>query len=226
MKREIIQTEDGSKTIRIIELEENYHSIHGALQEANHVFMKYGLEEFQDKKELSIFEMGFGTGLNACLTAINSTKLKVNIEYHGVEAFPVSQIELDELEYGILLGEENRDLYNKLHAVEWNQSIEIYKGFNLKKIHSEIQHVDLRCEFYDIIFYDAFGPRVQNELWSEDVFKKMYNSLKIGGFLVTYCAKGQVKRNMKAVGFKVEGLPGPPGKREMTRAWKMEVVSN
>ncbi len=220
MKREIIKTEDGSKTIRIIELEENYHSIHGALQEANHVFMKYGLEEFKHKNELRILEMGFGTGLNTCLTAINSKDLKVNIEYHGIEAFPVSQIELDELEYGSLLGEENRDLYNQLHLVEWNQSIEIYKGFNLKKIHSEIQNIELQNEFYDIVFYDAFGPRVQNELWSEEVFQKMFNSLKTGGFLVTYCAKGQVKRNMKAVGFTVEVLPGPPGKREMTRAWK------
>jgi tRNA U34 5-methylaminomethyl-2-thiouridine-forming methyltransferase MnmC len=220
MKREVIQTEDGSKTIRIIELEENYHSIHGALQEANHVFMKYGLEEFKDKDQLSILEMGFGTGLNTCLTAINSSKLKVKIEYHGIEAFPVSQEELDALDYGNLLGEENRSLYDKIHSVNWDESLEISEGFNLKKIHSEIQNTQLQNEFYDIIFYDAFGPRVQDELWSEAIFQKMYNSLKVGGFLVTYCAKGQVKRNMKAVGFMVEALPGPPGKREMTRAWK------
>jgi tRNA U34 5-methylaminomethyl-2-thiouridine-forming methyltransferase MnmC len=220
VKREVIQTEDGSKTIRIIELEENYHSIHGALQEANHVFMKYGLQEFKDKDELSIFEMGFGTGLNACLTAIQSQILEVKVNYHGLEAFPVSQEELNELEYGTLLGQENKSLYDALHLAKWNEPVKISESFTINKIQNEIQKIELPVEAYDLIFYDAFGPRVQNELWSEEVFQKMFNSLKIGGFLVTYCAKGQVKRNMKAVGFEVEPLPGPPGKREMTRAWK------
>ena len=220
MKREVIQTEDGSKTIRIIELEENYHSIHGALQEANHVFMKYGLQEFKDKDELSIFEMGFGTGLNGCLTAIQSQVLEVKINYHGLEAFPVSQEELNELEYGTLLGQENRSLYDSLHLAKWNEPVKISESFTINKIQDEIQKIELPIEAYDLIYYDAFGPRVQNELWSEEVFQKMFNSLKIGGFLVTYCAKGQVKRNMKSVGFEVEPLPGPPGKREMTRAWK------
>lgn len=220
MKREVIQTEDGSKTIRIIELEENYHSIHGALQEANHVFLKYGLEEFKDRSELSIFEMGFGTGLNACLTAIQSQVLEVKINYHGLEAFPVCQEELNELEYGTLLGQENKSLYDSLHLAKWNEPVKISESFTINKIQDEIQKIELPIEAYDLIYYDAFGPRVQNELWSEEVFQKMFNSLKIGGFLVTYCAKGQVKRNMKAVGFEVEPLPGPPGKREMTRAWK------
>jgi tRNA U34 5-methylaminomethyl-2-thiouridine-forming methyltransferase MnmC len=220
VKREVIQTEDGSKTIRIIELEENYHSIHGALQEANHVFLKYGLKEFKDRSELSIFEMGFGTGLNACLTAIQSQVLEVKIKYHGLEAFPVSQEELIQLEYGTLLGEENKSLYNALHLAKWNEEVEISERFTLKKIQAAIQDLELQDGMYDLIYYDAFGPRVQNELWSEEIFQKMFNSLKHGGFLVTYCAKGQVKRNMKAVGFAVEPLPGPPGKREMTRAWK------
>jgi tRNA U34 5-methylaminomethyl-2-thiouridine-forming methyltransferase MnmC len=220
MKREVIQTEDGSKTIRIIELEENYHSIHGALQEANHVFMKYGLQEFKDKDELSIFEMGFGTGLNACLTAIQSQVLEVKINYHGLEAFPVSQEELNELEYGTLLGQENKSLYESLHLVKWNEPVKISESFTINKIQDDIQKIELPIEAYDLIYYDAFGPRVQNELWSEEIFQKMFNSLKHGGFLVTYCAKGQVKRNMKSVGFEVEPLPGPPGKREMTRAWK------
>lgn len=223
MNREVIQTEDGSKTIRIIDLNENYHSIHGALQEANHVFMKYGLLEFQDKMELAIFEMGFGTGLNAYLTAIKASELKMKVEYHGVEAFPVSDKELIELDYGGLIGEESRFIYDKLHTANWDQSVEIVNGFQLKKIHNEIQKMDFPSAFYDIVFYDAFGPQVQEDVWSVEIFEKIYSSMKAGGFLVTYCAKGQVKRNLKAVGFTIEELPGPPGKREMTRAWKRDV---
>ena len=220
MQREVIQTEDGSKTIRIIELNENYHSIHGALQEANHVFMKYGLLEFQNKEELSVFEMGFGTGLNAYLTAVKASELKIKVDYHGLEAYPVSKEELIALDYGGLIGEENRFIYDQLHSCHWDESVEIIEGFSLHKIQKEIQTNNFPVSFYDLVFYDAFGPQVQEDMWSVEIFEKIFSSLKTGGFLVTYCAKGQVKRNLKAVGFTIEALPGPPGKREMTRAWK------
>jgi tRNA U34 5-methylaminomethyl-2-thiouridine-forming methyltransferase MnmC len=220
MKREIVETEDGSKTIRLIDLDENYHSSHGALQEALHVFIKNGLLEFKEKSQISIFEMGFGTGLNAFLSAIKSSELKLKVEYSGVEAFPVSESEIKALGYDHLMGDSNVELYEKIHVSSWEEMNEISTFFSLKKIKNELQSLELEKESFDIIYYDAFGPRAQDEMWSVDLFQKMYDSLKVGGFLVTYCAKGQVKRNMKAVGFTIEPLPGPPGKREMTRAWK------
>ena len=220
MKREVIETGDGSKTIRIIDLDENYHSTHGALQEAEHVFIKNGLFEFIDKSQISIFEMGFGTGLNAFLSAIKSNQLKLKIEYTGIEAFPVSIDELNQLGYHDIAGESNSDLYNKLHETLWGEMNEISEWFSLRKINDQLQLINFDNESFDIVYYDAFGPRAQEEMWSIELFQKMYDSIKEGGFLVTYCAKGQVKRNMKAVGFEVEPLPGPPGKREMTRAWK------
>ena len=220
MKREIVETGDGSKTIRIVDLDENYHSSHGALQEALHVFIKNGLLEFKEKSQISIFEMGFGTGLNTFLSAIKSSELKLKIEYSGVEAFPISEDEIIDLEYAQLVGDENVELYKKIHSSSWEEMNEISAFFTLKKIKNQLQNLELEKESFDINYYDAFGPRAQDEMWSVELFKKMYDSLKVGGFLVTYCAKGQVKRNMKEVGFTVEPLPGPPGKREMTRAWK------
>jgi tRNA U34 5-methylaminomethyl-2-thiouridine-forming methyltransferase MnmC len=220
MKREVIETGDGSKTIRIIDLDENYHSTHGALQEAEHVFIKNGLLEFINKSQISIFEMGFGTGLNAFLSAIKANDLKLKIEYTGIEAFPVSIDELNQLGYHEIAGKTNSDLYNKLHETLWGDMNEISEWFSLRKINDQLQLINFDNESFDIVYYDAFGPRAQEEMWSIELFQKMYDSIKEGGFLVTYCAKGQVKRNMKAVGFEVEPLPGPPGKREMTRAWK------
>ena len=220
MKREVIETGDGSKTIRIIDLDENYHSTHGALQEAEHVFIKNGLLEFIDKSQISIFEMGFGTGLNAFLSAIKANDLKLKIEYTGIEAFPVSIDELNQLGYNDIAGKSNSELYNKLHETLWGEMNEISEWFSLRKINDQLQLINFENESFDIVYYDAFGPRAQEEMWSIELFQKMYDSIKEGGFLVTYCAKGQVKRNMKAVGFEVEPLPGPPGKREMTRAWK------
>ncbi len=210
MKREVIETGDGSKTIRIIDLDENYHSTHGALQEAEHVFIKNGLLGFFDKSQISIFEMGFGTGLNAFLSAIKANDLKLKIEYTGIEAFPVSIDELNQLGYHEIAGESNSDLYNKLHETLWGEMNEISEWFSLRKINDQLQLINFDNESFDIVYYDAFGPRAQEEMWSIELFQKMYDSIKKGGFLVTYCAKGQVKRNMKAVGFEVEPLPGPP----------------
>jgi tRNA U34 5-methylaminomethyl-2-thiouridine-forming methyltransferase MnmC len=220
MKREVIKTSDGSKTIRILELDENYHSIHGALQEANHVFIKYGLEGLGTKKTLSIFEMGFGTGLNAFLTALKARDLQVKVEYQAIEAYPVSREELQELGYAFLNGKDDIPIYQQLHEVKWEELHGINAHFSLKKINKKLEEAKMEPAYFDLIYYDAFGPRAQEEMWSVGPLRKMYECLKPGGFLVTYCAKGQVKRNLKEVGFRIEVLPGPPGKREMTRAWK------
>ena len=220
MKREVVITADGSKTIRIIDLDENYHSSHGALQEANHVFIENGLNSLANQTEISIFEMGLGTGLNAFLTAIKAGELGLKVNYFGIEAFPVQIDEIIELDYKNLMGERFSDLYLSIHESEWNKLVEINANFSLKKIKGELQNEEMPQAFFDIVYYDAFGPRAQDEMWSKELFQKMYDSIKQGGFLVTYCAKGQVKRDLKAVGFTIEPLPGPPGKREMTRAWK------
>lgn len=214
MKRSIIQTSDGSHTIHVEELDETYHSRHGAAQEAKHVFIDHGLNFIQGKSEpIEIFEMGFGTGLNAWLTAISTS---FPVRYTGLEAFPVEKEIYEQLNYA----ESNKEIYKAIMTAEWESWNEISNQFQLLKIHDKLETVSLLKEHYDLIFYDAFGPRAQEELWGLDPIKKISNSLKVGGVLVTYCAQGQFKRNLKACGMEVQSLPGPPGKREMTRAIK------
>lgn len=219
MKRKIITTGDGSKTIQIEDWNEQYHSIHGAVQEAYHVFIKHGLSLFKDEP-VSILEIGFGTGLNAIITAIEAPKSNLTINYTGVEAYPVSLEEVSQLNYiEQLNAKESADVFTKMHKVEWELSAAILPNFQLLKRKQDF--LDITDEAtYNLIYFDAFGARVQPELWTETVFEIMYNALKINGVLVTYAAKGSVRRAMLAVGFKVERLPGPPGKREMLRATK------
>lgn len=220
--KEIFTTADGSKTFYLPELNEYYHSHHGAIQEAKHVFLKNGLFEKLNETEISIFEVGFGTGLNAFLTAIEAEKLKLQISYTGIEAFPLTSIEASEMTYTNNPDLELfDDLFTAIHAAEWNKEIEITTNFKLTKINQKLQDINLEKEQFDIIYFDAFGPRVQDELWQLEIFQKLFHSLKPNGIFVTYCAKGQVKRDLKAVGFIVETLAGPPGKREMVRGRKL-----
>lgn len=221
MKREIIVTADGSKTIHLPELNENYHSHHGALQEALHVFIKHGLEFMMWKKDLNVLEVGFGTGLNALLSFDFARKNDLNLYYQGLEAYPISREEISSLDYISLPSlKELEKEYLELHNVVWNEKVLINSNFILSKVQQKLQDFLPESGSIDLIFFDAFGPRVQEELWSVEIFEKLFNAMNNGGVLVTYCAKGQVKRNMKAAGFTIEALPGPPGKREMTRAVK------
>ncbi|MDO6853646.1 tRNA (5-methylaminomethyl-2-thiouridine)(34)-methyltransferase MnmD [Cellulophaga lytica] len=220
MKRKIITTGDGSKTIQIEDWNEQYHSIHGAVQEAYHVFIKHGLSLFKDEP-VSILEIGFGTGLNAIITAIEAPKSNLNIDYTGVEAYPVEAEEVAELNYIAQLNASNfEDVFNKMHNVSWEVKTEILPNFNLLKREQNFLDITDK-EAYNLIYFDAFGARVQPELWTENIFGIMHNALQTNGVLVTYAAKGSVRRAMLAVGFKVERLPGPPGKREMLRATKL-----
>ena len=219
MKREIIETGDGSKTIFISEWNEHYHSKHGAIQEAQHVFIKSGFHHLISKQiqDISILEIGFGTGLNAFLTLKEVQDSNIKIHYTGVEAYPVSQEELKLLNY--TSSKEEKDLFKVMHELPWEKEGELLENFYIlkkKKTFSEIDDSGL----YNLIYFDAFGVRVQPELWTESIFKKMFNALKPDGVLVTYAAAGLVRRAMKSVGFAVEKLPGPPGKREMLRACK------
>jgi len=219
MQREIITTADGSKTIQIKDWDEQYHSKHGAIQEAYHVFIKHGLNLFKNR-DLSILEIGFGTGLNALITLLESPKLKLNINYKGVEAFPVSADELKQLNYlEELKANSFNEAFNTMHTSPWDTELLISEAFKLYKQKSDFKDI-IDVDVHDLIYFDAFGARVQPELWTEAVFELMYNTLKANGVLVTYSAKGSVRRAMQAVGFQVERLPGPPGKREMLRATK------
>ena len=221
MKRSIITTGDGSTTIRLEEWQEHYHSSHGAVNEARHVFIENGLKCFQNRK-IAILEIGFGTGLNAFITYLESPKLGLSICYEGVEAYPVEKDELSELNYiSQLDAEAHKDIFKQMHQVSWDKEVVIAPHFSLNKRKQQFEQISDDSRFH-LIYYDAFGARVQPELWTESVFKKMYEALCPGGCLVTYSSKSSARRAMLAVGFRVEKLYGPPGKREMLRAWKEE----
>ena len=219
MKREIIQTLDGSTTIQLTEWNECYHSKHGAIQEAQHVFIKNGLSLFQNQ-EIAILEIGFGTGLNAFITLLESKKMNQTIDYVGVEAYPISAAEVLSMNYVDELDSKlESSTFEKIHESSWEEKVILNDRFALTKRKQFFQDIEDENRF-DLIYFDAFGYRVQPELWSTEIFRKMYNSLKSNGILVTYAARGVVKRSMIEVGFTVEKLAGPPGKREMFRARK------
>jgi tRNA U34 5-methylaminomethyl-2-thiouridine-forming methyltransferase MnmC len=219
LKREIIITSDGSTTIHLPDWNEQYHSKHGAIQEAYHVFIKHGLESVS-QSEISILEIGFGTGLNAFITFLEASKTHRNIDYVGVEAHPVALEEVKQLNYVQELGAQSfSDQFDLMHSIPWEEKAEISNNFSLQK-REQFFHDISDEDQYNLVYFDAFGARVQPDLWTEEIFTIMYKAMKAGGILVTYAAKGSVRRAMQAVGFEVERLPGPPGKREMLRATK------
>ncbi len=224
MERKIIKTADGSVTIHLPDWNEQYHSKHGAVQEARHVFLKMGLYTLLERSNfsrLSILEIGFGTGLNAFLTLLEAERLGLKVDYTGVEAYPVASEEVELLNYPEAVhAEDKAGYFQKLHASDWEKEVEISDFFKLVKHQKKFDEIRDN-ELYDLIYFDAFGARVQPELWTEEIFALMFNALKSGGVLVTYAAKGSVRRAMLASGFQVEKLPGPPGKREMLRAVKL-----
>lgn len=219
MKRNVTITADGSTTLEVEGWREHYHSTHGAIAEAYHVFIKNGLLLFQEKP-VAILEIGLGVGLNTFITFLEHTKYNQTIYYQAVEAYPVNEEQAFAMNYPeVLNAEQYVDIYKKIHTCNWEQTTELSPTFTLCK----------RCQFFEeitdfqsfnLIYFDAFGARVQPELWTVQIFQKMYNALKSGGVLVTYSAKGSVRRAMLEVGFEVEKLAGPPNKREMLRATK------
>lgn len=231
MERKIVITADGSSTIHLPEWDEQYHSKHGAIQEAYHVFIKHGLHHFLEanadcEQPISILEIGFGTGLNAFITLLESEKRKTAIHYTGVEAYPVPMDEINQLNYTRVLNVANKNhLFMLLHQSPWESAQHISTYFSITKQNKFFFEIN-DCSTYNLIYFDAFGARVQPELWTEAIFKKMYGALKPNGVLVTYSAKGSVRRAMQAVGLTVERLPGPPGKREMLRATKYPTIQN
>jgi tRNA U34 5-methylaminomethyl-2-thiouridine-forming methyltransferase MnmC len=228
MEHKIITTSDGSHSIYIPELNENYHSIHGAIQESKHVFIDAGLKLLGKREKINILEVGFGTGLNALLTLIENINSELRISYTAIESFPLNEKFFLKLNYVSLLNQFNdlqkkdlSDIFNRMHQSEWDKDVLISELFKLKKVNNTFQETILKNNVFDLIYFDAFGPPVQPEMWTDQIFSKVAASAKPGAILVTYCAKGEVKRILKRTGFIVESLPGPPGKREMIRAIKV-----
>lgn len=220
MHPKLILTSDGSHSLRVDELDEHYHSIHGAIQESKHVFIEAGLKYFKEKDNLAVFEVGLGTGLNVLLSVLESMNSPQKIHYTSIEAFPLDWNIVSQLNYvNELKNEELKNVFDIIHRSDWNTPQKLTPNFTFVKKQIKLQDIALSTEI-DIIYFDAFGPRVQPEMWTAEVFLKLYSSLNANGILVTYCAKGEVKRTLKSCGFYVETLPGPPGKREMIRAIK------
>ncbi|MCR9173997.1 MAG: tRNA (5-methylaminomethyl-2-thiouridine)(34)-methyltransferase MnmD [bacterium] len=219
MKREITKTADGSTTIYIPEMDENYHSHHGAIQEARHVFIQNGIGSLE-REEVTVFEMGFGTGLNALLTLEYALEHDKRINYFGIEAYPVEMELVDNLNYLDEVGEKYTEQFQTMHNAPWGTPVE-FSNFQLTKIHQKVEDFEPKEKSVDVIYFDAFGPRAQGDMWELPVLEKMARMIKPDGILVTYCAQGQFKRHLKSLGFTIERLPGPPGKREMTRGTKV-----
>ena len=219
MKRQIVITRDGSTTIQIEDWNEQYHSMHGAVQESVHVFINSGLKHFQESwtdGPIKILEFGFGTGLNALLTCLEADQSEFQIAYSSIEAFPVSEVEINSLNYDRLLKDSN-EYFVSLHEAPWETEVRITPNFSLRKVNSEFKNFRSNSKF-NLIYYDAFGARVQPELWTKAVFETIFKLMDKNAVLVTYSSKGSVRRAMEEIGYQVERLKGPPGKRHMLRA--------
>ena len=211
-------TMDGSHTLYVKELDEHYHSHFGAITESKHVFINAGLRAAIGNS-INIFEMGFGTGLNAFLTLADVKGSGKSIHYTGLEKHPLGSKTYRSLNYSSLISDPGGDYFIPLHECPWDADITITKEFTLRKIEGDITSLEIIDQF-DLVYYDAFGPDKQPELWTAEIFSRTYRSMRSGAILTTYSSKGQVRRNMEEAGFRIEKLAGPPGKRDMTRAWK------
>lgn len=217
MDIEIIETNDGSHTLFSKQFNEIYHSRHGAVAESQHIFIEAGLNCLH-KKEIKVFELGFGTGLNALLAWIYAETKGIKIGYDSIELYPVPMELISKVNYAELLGD--RDKFLRLHECAWDEISELSPHFSLVKFHESMLEMPYPYSCMDIVFFDAFSPEKQPEMWTTEVFQKMYDILVPGGILVTYCSKSYVRRNMQEVGFEIAKIPGPHGKRDMVRATK------
>ena len=225
MALEIQLTSDGSHTLFVPEMDEHYHSVNGAIQESMHVFIEAGLRQYgarlrqYNKKSIRILELGFGTGLNAFLSCLEAEKMGIQIHYTGLEKYPLPMELIRKLNYSEQFPENKNETYLKIHQCDWDFSTEITENFAIKKIKVDFSTYDFP-EKYDIVYYDAFAPDKQTNVWTQEIFNRLFSCMNSGGILTTYCAKGVVRRMMKEAGFEVERIPGPPGKRQMLRAGK------
>jgi tRNA U34 5-methylaminomethyl-2-thiouridine-forming methyltransferase MnmC len=215
---ELVITKDGSHSIYVHELDEHYHSVHGAITESRHVFIEAGLKQFMNR-QIRILEMGFGTGLNALLTLAEANQSDISIYYTGIEKYPLEKTITESLNFESLTDHTVTGMLKLIHDSPWHQEVLIKPGFILKKLQCDMHEMELIDEF-DLVYFDAFAPEKQPELWTKDLFSKIFLSMKSNSILTTYSSKGMVRRNLEAAGFRVEKIPGPSGKREITRAYK------
>ncbi|MFO8234201.1 MAG: tRNA (5-methylaminomethyl-2-thiouridine)(34)-methyltransferase MnmD [Bacteroidales bacterium] len=220
MERKIITTEDGSHTLYQPELKEYYHSVHGAIQESKHVFIDNGLH-YTHIDPVNILEIGFGTGLNAILTCLDALQNQRLTDYTAIEKYPLDSEVIDQLNYTNFFDSQGAELFNTIHRAKWGTPKMITSLFSITKYRADFTGVDISGT-YDIVFFDAFAPEKQPDMWSMENFSRLFLALNDKGVLVTYSAKGLVKRRLEEVGFRVVKLPGPPGKREMIRAEKLD----
>lgn len=213
-------TDDGAPTLYRPDLDEHYHSTKGALTEARHVYIDMALRA-RGQREIDLLEVGFGTGLNAWLTLLEAREQGLNIRYTAFELYPLAPEVADRLGYPALTDPQQATAFARLHSCEWDRPVAITPQFTLHKRHADLTRTPVEG-LYDVVYFDAFAPEKQPEMWSEAIFRTLYDHLAPGGILTTYCAKGEIRRRLQAIGFKVERLPGPPhGKREILRATKV-----
>lgn len=218
MKSTFMLTEDGSHTLFVPEIDECYHSTHGAIQESLHIFIEVGLKQCL-KPEIKVLEIGFGTGLNAFLTFLEAERSGKKIQYTSLEKYPVEVEKAIQLNYPEERAPDKRHVFEQLHTSPWNTPVNIRAGFSLQKMEADFTGFNIEG-MYDVIYFDAFSPEKQPEMWSQELFGQIYSHCYPGAILTTYCAKGVVRRAMQNAGFTVERLPGPPGKREILRGLK------
>lgn len=215
MDKEFVITEDGSHTIYLPEMDEHYHSTHGAIQESLHIYINQGLLQVA-KQEISILEIGFGTGLNAYLTFAYAENKKLKISYFSIEKYPLGETDYLKLNYPQNIFPEYSAVFEKMHRSEWNKIVNISPEFSLQKVHADLLSFEFnQLPLFDLVYYDAFAPVKQPEMWTEEIIQKVSACVKKDGVLVTYCAKGSVRRAFIAAGFCMERIPGPVGKKEI-----------
>ena len=213
-------TEDGSQTIYLPEMDEHYHSTHGAVNESVHVYIEQGLLK-TTKREISILEIGFGTGLNAYLTYCFAQERDLLIEYYCLEKYPLSEQEYSLLNYPEQVFPEHAHIFKRIHEVEWNSLVPIAENFKLKKLHADLLSFDFHeIPQVDLVYYDAFAPSKQPAMWTDQILHKVAATVSTDGILVTYCARGTVRRALSDAGFTMERIPGPKGKKEILRGKK------
>lgn len=219
MQLEVLHTQDGSVTLLNKQLNATYHSTHGAVQESRHIFIERGFDHVTQVfgNNVHVFEIGFGTGLNTFLTLQQGLKNKVTVRYSALEKFPVPDTLFDALNFAGFAEKEQEPLFKNIFSCAWNKPMQIAPGFELTKHQGDVSTFQFP-ENIHLVYYDAFAPGVAPEMWQPVIFERLFKSMPLGAALVTFCAQGAFKRMLKETGFKVEALPGPPGKREMTRA--------
>lgn len=219
--RKIIETADGSKTLFIPKMDEQYHSVNGAKTESEYVFLKKGYLHHSSESP-KVFEVGFGTGLNALLTALEADKQKRSTTFYTIEKYPVTSQEIEHLEYGRIISEEAQKIFSDLHQAEWGKTIQVSDYFFIHKIEADLTKFCFdTIPAIDVVYFDAFGPDKQSSMWQFDIFEKIYNASANNSIFVTYSAKGVIRRSLQNCGYLMERLPGPPGKRQMLRGIKV-----